>query len=82
MNNSKSIRFRFVLHYLCATVLIICGTVIAVYSRTRGQTSTTESTKPCTLDAKICPDGSAVGRQGSKCTYSACPGDPPAALKQ
>lgn len=29
----------------------------------------------CTMDAKICPDGSAVGRQGPNCEFAACPTD-------
>lgn len=27
----------------------------------------------CTMEAKICPDGSAVGRQGLRCEFAACP---------
>ena len=27
----------------------------------------------CTMEAKICPDGSAVGRQGLNCEFAACP---------
>ncbi len=27
----------------------------------------------CTMEAKICPDGSAVGRSGPKCEFAACP---------
>jgi hypothetical protein len=27
----------------------------------------------CTMDAKICPDGSAVGRSGPRCEFAACP---------
>lgn len=27
----------------------------------------------CTMEAKICPDGSAVGRQGPKCEFTPCP---------
>lgn len=27
----------------------------------------------CTMDAKICPDGSAVGRVGPSCEFAACP---------
>jgi hypothetical protein len=27
----------------------------------------------CTMEAKICPDGSAVGRVGPKCEFSPCP---------
>lgn len=29
----------------------------------------------CTLEAKICPDGSAVGRTGPDCAFAACPGE-------
>ncbi len=29
----------------------------------------------CTLDAKICPDGSSVGRQGLNCEFAPCPGE-------
>lgn len=28
----------------------------------------------CTMDAKICPDGSAVGRVGPNCEFAPCPG--------
>lgn len=31
----------------------------------------------CTADAKICPDGSAVGRTGPKCEFSPCSDPPP-----
>lgn len=27
----------------------------------------------CTMEAKICPDGSSVGRQGSNCEFAPCP---------
>lgn len=27
----------------------------------------------CTMDAKICPDGSAVGRSGPNCEFAPCP---------
>lgn len=31
--------------------------------------------KGCTLEAKVCPDGSSVGRQGPRCEFAACPGE-------
>jgi predicted lipoprotein with Yx(FWY)xxD motif len=31
------------------------------------------SVKACTEEAKICPDGSAVGRTGPNCTFAPCP---------
>ena len=27
----------------------------------------------CTMEAKLCPDGSYVGRSGPKCEFAACP---------
>jgi hypothetical protein len=43
-------------------------------------TQTTPPTQPpgsnptaCTMDAKICPDGSSVGRTGPNCQFAACP---------
>lgn len=29
----------------------------------------------CTMDAKICPDGSSVGRTGPNCEFAQCPGN-------
>lgn len=29
----------------------------------------------CTQEAKVCPDGSAVGRTGPQCEFAACPGE-------
>lgn len=29
----------------------------------------------CTQEAKLCPDGSYVGRTGPKCEFAQCPGD-------
>ena len=29
----------------------------------------------CTLEAKLCPDGSAVGRTGPNCEFAKCPGE-------
>lgn len=30
----------------------------------------------CTAEAKVCPDGSSVGRVGPSCNFAACPGAP------
>jgi len=29
----------------------------------------------CTQDAKLCPDGSSVGRTGPNCEFAKCPGE-------
>jgi len=34
-----------------------------------------ESPKACTQEAKLCPDGSYVGRTGPNCEFAACPQD-------
>jgi hypothetical protein len=33
-----------------------------------------QKTAACTMDAKICSDGSAVGRMGPDCRFAPCPG--------
>lgn len=33
----------------------------------------------CTREAKLCPDGSAVGRRGPDCEFDPCPGADPCA---
>ncbi len=30
----------------------------------------------CTEEAKVCPDGSAVGRTAPNCEFAPCPGEP------
>lgn len=35
----------------------------------------------CTMEAKICPDGTAVGRQGPNCEFAPCPQPKPTAPK-
>lgn len=32
----------------------------------------------CTMEAKLCPDGSSVGRTGPDCEFALCPGEAPA----
>ena len=36
----------------------------------------------CTEEAKICPDGLAVGRSGPKCEFPDCPDTPPALIPE
>ncbi len=36
-------------------------------------TEATSTQQACTAEAKICPDGSAVGRTGANCTFAVCP---------
>ena len=42
----------------------------------RGDEAPINDMTVCTMDAKICPDGSAVGRQGPWCEFAACLSEP------
>jgi hypothetical protein len=35
----------------------------------------------CTMDAKMCPDGTGVGRTGPNCEFAPCPGEKPGEKK-
>ncbi len=54
---------------LLIAVLIIILAGVGYFYQGRGA----EETQVCTLEAKICPDGSAVGRTGPNCEFAACP---------
>ncbi len=36
--------------------------------------------KACTLEAKVCPDGSSVGRTGPNCEFAVCPSVKPSPI--
>lgn len=61
--------------------IIIVGVSYLAYLSFRQTNSSTSPSTPiapspvaCTMDAKVCPDGSAVGRTGPNCEFAACPG--------
>ena len=43
------------------------------FSTAAGSASPNPSQTACTLEAKICPDGSSVGRAGPNCEFAPCP---------
>lgn len=47
--------------------------VKGIFSVTDSLTVTGDGPYACHADAKICPDGSSVGREGPKCEFAACP---------
>ncbi|MFA5998302.1 MAG: hypothetical protein WC814_02865 [Candidatus Paceibacterota bacterium] len=54
-------------------VLVIVGGLWAVNVRI----AQAPGGRACTMEAKLCPDGSAVGRTGPNCEFAECPfGDP------
>lgn len=50
--------------------VFLLGAGLLCYLLTQPQ----ENPVVCTLEAKLCPDGSAVGRIGPNCEFAACPG--------
>ena len=70
--------------YLVVGMLFFAGLAVAMFFALNTSTikpggqdipqpdESTESYE-CQADAMICPDGSAVGRQGPKCEFAACP---------
>ncbi|MBI5134295.1 MAG: hypothetical protein HZA81_02840 [Candidatus Taylorbacteria bacterium] len=57
-------------------IAILCLVVVGgvVYALTSTQSYETDGEGiVCTMDAKLCPDGSYVGRTGPDCQFAACP---------
>ncbi|MFZ2253173.1 MAG: Gmad2 immunoglobulin-like domain-containing protein [Minisyncoccia bacterium] len=54
-------------------ILVVCGisAFVAIFILT--QTPVEAPPHACTLEAKICPDGSSVGRTGPQCEFAECP---------
>ncbi|MDP2734951.1 MAG: hypothetical protein Q8P12_01960 [bacterium] len=61
---------RNILIIIAAFVLVLAGAVLwpGLFGGDRGQIA-------CTQEAKLCPDGSYVGRTGPNCEFAACPGE-------
>lgn len=80
MSSSKS----KVHHYISSKVLLVLGVFLltALFALWFFETSVPLLTKhfeilrqpSCTLEAKVCPDGSAVGKTGPRCEFAPCKG--------
>lgn len=60
--------------YLGATLVVFLVTLVAFLAPYL-DTVTPQKQMACTEEAKVCPDGSAVGRTGPSCTFAPCPND-------
>jgi hypothetical protein len=79
--------FKFPLLILSTFILILAGIGGGYYlgldhgfekAQNRAQSisptpSAIEESVACTMEAKLCPDGSSVGRSGPKCEFAECP---------
>ncbi|HRH55343.1 MAG TPA: hypothetical protein PK609_00535 [Candidatus Paceibacterota bacterium] len=58
---------------LAGVVLIfVVGVGAFLYRNTMERPGVTVAERECTLEAKVCPDGSAVGRTGPSCEFAPC----------
>ncbi len=55
------------------TAIIVISLVIGLWILQMN--NGTEEGAPCTLEAKICSDGSSVGREGPSCEFAPCPNE-------
>lgn len=59
---------NFLLFLAFVALIVILGIVSGIKSGLNK-----EDKIACTMDARICPDGTAVGRVGPKCEFAECP---------
>lgn len=56
--------------------IVVIGLGIVLFALFRGEKLNAPGDAPqvaCSMEAKLCPDGSAVGRSGPKCEFAPCP---------
>lgn len=53
--------------FIALFIILIAGAVFSFNQNYRNRTVA------CTLEVKICPDGSSVGRIGPRCEFAPCP---------
>lgn len=54
-------------------VVFVVGGLLYIYNPTPTEYGDTKGDVVCTMEAKLCPDGSYVGRTGPNCEFSPCP---------
>jgi hypothetical protein len=67
----KSRKTLLVLLIVLGVLLIAVGAGVAYYYWYAPK----NIQKACTMEAKLCPDGSSVGRTGPNCEFAACPSE-------
>lgn len=62
------------------SLVILLG--IGIYYWNRDDANLDEEQVFCTMDAKMCPDGSYVGRVAPSCEFAACPSSTPGTMME
>ena len=60
-------------HIIYALLILIIGAGFFIFNNYNLLITETEEGIACTLDAKLCPDGSSVGRVAPSCEFAKCP---------
>ncbi len=58
-----------------ALIAVAVGGLLFYLNRDNGVLGDNNRSVACTMEAKLCPDGSYVGRAGPSCEFKACPGE-------
>lgn len=58
-------------------ILIVASFIFVLEVNKRSSVTPDPEPIACTMDAKVCPDGSAVGRTGPNCEFAPCPEESP-----
>lgn len=53
--------------------LLVAGIALATACSRRAGAPQPPGASPCTTEAFVCPDGTAVGREGPNCEFPPCP---------
>lgn len=61
--------------YIITSLGFLAVPLLAFALTVSNDTSASVGGNVCTMDAKLCPDGSYVGRSGPACEFAACPGE-------
>lgn len=62
-------------YHIMKKLLVLLSVLVILLSSVFMVSSITSNKVACTMEAKICPDGSAVGRTGPKCEFEKCPNE-------
>jgi len=77
MNNQKGISSLIGIVIVVAVALVLVGGIFGYQYLTQpkenNQPQNQNQQTACTEEAKVCPDGSAVGRTGPNCEFAECP---------
>ncbi|MEP7167657.1 MAG: hypothetical protein ABI758_06820 [Candidatus Woesebacteria bacterium] len=73
-SKNKSVK-NILIVLICLFILSVTAALAYFIGKVRPTQNRDEigTVRPCTLEAKICPDGSSVGRQGPACEFAECP---------